>query len=107
MAIMEYKQKFDVHIILFFFLGELDKVCIFVNGLDNHIKFMVKAYNPKTLSKAYRGLFMVVVPKNGKNRKINIKTFFPLVFTNKTKGFHNARRSWVPTRCAYIITIQN
>ncbi len=29
-------------------------MCIFVNGLDDHIKFMVKAYNPKTLSEAYR-----------------------------------------------------
>ncbi len=29
-------------------------MCIFVNGLDDHIKFMVKTYNPKTLSKAYK-----------------------------------------------------
>jgi hypothetical protein len=25
-----------------------------MNGLDDHIKFMVKDYNPKTLSKAYK-----------------------------------------------------
>jgi len=66
MAITKYKQKFDAHIIYFSSLGELDKVGIFVNGLDNHIKFMVKAYNPKTLYKAYGGPFMIVVPKNGK-----------------------------------------
>ncbi len=52
-------------------------MCIFVNGLNNHIKFMVKAYNPKTFSKAYKGPFMVVVPKNGKK---NIKTFFFISF---------------------------
>jgi len=67
MAIVEYKWKFDVHIIYFFSLGELDRVCIFVNGLNNHIKFMVKASNPKTLSKAYRGPFMILVLKNGKD----------------------------------------
>jgi hypothetical protein len=66
MAIVEYKWKFDVQIIYFSSLRELDKVCIFVNGLDNHIKFMVKAYNPKILSKAYMGPFMVLLPKNGK-----------------------------------------
>jgi len=62
---MEYKQKLDAQIIYFSSLGEFDKVCIFV-GLNNHIKFMVKAYNPKTFSKAYKGPFMVVLPKNGK-----------------------------------------
>jgi hypothetical protein len=54
MAIIEYKRKFNAQIIYFPSLGELDKVCIFVNGLDYHITFMVKAYNPKTISKAYR-----------------------------------------------------
>jgi hypothetical protein len=63
--ITKYKQKFEGHIIYFPSLGELDKVSIFVNGLDNHIKFMVKAYSPKTLYKAYGGPFMMVV-KNGK-----------------------------------------
>jgi hypothetical protein len=54
MAIIEYKQKFNGQIIYFLSLGELDRVWIFVNGLDDHIKFMVKAYNPKTLFEAYR-----------------------------------------------------
>jgi hypothetical protein len=51
-AIVEYKRKFDAHIVYFSSLGELDKVYIFVNGLDNHIKFMVKAYSPKSLYEA-------------------------------------------------------
>ncbi len=54
MAIIEYKQKFNAQIIYFLSLGELDKVCIFMNGLDDHIKFMVKAYNPKTPFEDYR-----------------------------------------------------
>jgi len=29
-------------------------VCIFMNGLDDHIKFMVKAYSPKTFFEAYK-----------------------------------------------------
>jgi len=29
MVIVEYKRKFDTHIIYFFSLGELDRVCIF------------------------------------------------------------------------------
>jgi hypothetical protein len=45
-------------------------MCIFVNGLDNHIKFMVKAYNPKTLFKVYKGPFTILVPKNGKRISI-------------------------------------
>ncbi len=57
-----------------FFLHELDKVCIFVNGLDNHIKFMVNAYSPKIPYKTYRGPFTVVVLKNGQ--------MISLVFTN-------------------------
>lgn len=54
MAITKYKWKFNTQIIYFLFLGEWDKVCIFVNGLDDHIKFIIKAYNPKTLSEAYK-----------------------------------------------------
>ncbi len=49
-------------------------MCIFINGLDNHIKFMVKAYGPKIFLKTYRGLFKVVVLRNGK--------MISLVFTN-------------------------
>jgi len=74
MVIVEYKRKFDTHIILFFSLWELDRVCIFVNGLDNHIKFMLKTYSPKIPFKAYKGPFTVVVLKNGK--------MISLVFTN-------------------------
>jgi len=54
MAIIDYKWKFNAQIIYFLSIGELDRVWIFVNRLDDHIKFMVKAYNPKTLSKAYK-----------------------------------------------------
>jgi hypothetical protein len=54
MAIMEYKQKFDAHIIYFSSLGKFDRMCIFMNGLDDHIKFTVKAYSPKTIFRAYR-----------------------------------------------------
>lgn len=74
MVIMEYKWKFDTHIIYFFSLWELDRVCIFVNGLDNHIRFMVKAYSFKIPFKAYRGPFMIMVLKNGK--------MISLAFTN-------------------------
>jgi hypothetical protein len=79
MVIMEYEQKFDTHIIFFVSLGELDRVCIFVNGLDNHIKFMVKAYSPKIFFKAYKGPFTVVVLKNGK--------MISLAFTNNNFTF--------------------
>jgi len=53
MAITEYKWKFNIQIIYFLSLWELNKVCIFVNGMDDHIKFMVKAYNPKTFFEPY------------------------------------------------------
>jgi hypothetical protein len=54
MAITEYKWMFNAQIIYFPSVGELDRVCIFVNGLGYHIKFMVKTYNSKTIFKAYR-----------------------------------------------------
>jgi hypothetical protein len=48
--ILKYKHKFDEHIINFSSLVKFDYVCIFVKGLhDQYIKYMVKAYNPKTI----------------------------------------------------------
>jgi hypothetical protein len=37
----------DVHIFYFFPLVELDCIFIFMNGLDNHIRYMVKFHNLK------------------------------------------------------------
>jgi hypothetical protein len=42
-TITKYKRQFfDVHIFYFFPLVELDCIFIFMNGLDDHIKYMVK-----------------------------------------------------------------
>jgi hypothetical protein len=43
-TITKYKRQFDVHIFYFFPLVELDCIFIFMNGLDDHIKYMVKIY---------------------------------------------------------------
>jgi len=50
LAIREYNQNFDMHIIYFSSLRELNGMCIFINWLDDHIKFIVKAYSPKNFS---------------------------------------------------------
>ncbi len=55
-TITKYKRQFDVHIFYFFFfpLVELDCIFIFMNGLDDHIKYMVKTYNLKIVLEAYQ-----------------------------------------------------
>ncbi len=53
MTLTKYKCWFDVHIFYFFPLVELDSIFIFMNGLDDHIKYMVKIYNPKIMLEAY------------------------------------------------------
>jgi hypothetical protein len=55
MVIVEYKRKFDTHIIYFFSLRKLDRVCIFVNGLDFHIKFMLRPIVPRFFFKLIGG----------------------------------------------------
>ncbi len=54
MTVTKYKCWFDVHIFYFFPLVELDCIFVFMNGLDDHIKYMVKTYNPKIVLEAYR-----------------------------------------------------
>jgi hypothetical protein len=46
-TITKYKHRFDVHIFYFFPLVELHCILIFMNGLNDHIKYMVKIYNLK------------------------------------------------------------
>lgn len=54
LAIREYKQNFDTHIIYFFSLGELNRMWIFINWLDDQIKFILKAYSFNNFSEAYK-----------------------------------------------------
>jgi hypothetical protein len=53
MTVTKYKCWFNVHIFYFFPLVELDCIFVFMNGLDDHIKYTVKTYNPKIVLEAY------------------------------------------------------
>jgi hypothetical protein len=44
MIVAKYKHWFDEHILYFSSMAKLDHVCVFVNGLNDHIKYMVKSY---------------------------------------------------------------
>jgi hypothetical protein len=63
MIITKYKDCFDEHILYFFYLAKLDRVCVFVNGLNDHIKYIVKAYILKPFWK------LMIGHKFGKPRK--------------------------------------
>ena len=53
LSIREYKDRFDELVEYFPHLSDKDKQIFFVTGLQNSIKYVVKAWKPHTLGKAY------------------------------------------------------
>ena len=51
--VIQFKSKFDEHIVYFPNWGESDRIEFFVCNLKDSIRFQVSAYNPKTLDEAY------------------------------------------------------
>ena len=57
LSVIQFKSKFDEHIVYFSNWGESDIIDLSLHNLKDSIKFKVSAYSPKTLDEAH-GLTM-------------------------------------------------